>query len=50
LRIVHRWTEDGQARQFQAPPGRTAYEVSCGKNPTGHTIEMSLPSRWKIEN
>lgn len=44
LRIIHRWTEDGQAKQFEVPLGRSAYDIACGKNPTGHTIEMNLPS------
>jgi len=45
LRIVHRWSEDSQPREFPAPLGCSVYEVPCGRNPAGHTIEMSLPSR-----
>ncbi len=45
LRITHRWTEESQTRQFVAPSGCSIYELTCGRNPSGHTIEMSLPSK-----
>jgi len=46
LRLVHRWTEGGQPREFKVPTDHSVvYEVPCGKEPTGHTIEMSLPSK-----
>lgn len=50
LQITHRWTEEGKSKQFRAPPGLSAYEFTCGANPTGHTIEMSLPSKRTYES
>jgi hypothetical protein len=44
LRIVHRWQEDGGAREFIAPAGAERYSISCGKNPRLHSIEMHSPS------
>ena len=43
-RITHRWLEDGAEHQFVAPPAAEQYFFRCGANPTGHVIEMSLPS------
>lgn len=50
LRITHRWMEDGVAHEFVAPRGQQTYEVSCGKNPKAHVIEMHAPQSTKREN
>jgi hypothetical protein len=44
LRITHRWREGTDARAFDAPRGCAVYEVPCGRDPRGHTIEMRVPS------
>lgn len=49
LQITHRWMEDGAPKQFRAPAGCGTYEIACGRNPTGHTLEMSLPSKRQHE-
>jgi hypothetical protein len=43
--VVHRWTEQGAARRFQAPSGSDRYYFRCGPQPTAHAVEMSVPSR-----
>jgi len=42
--ITHRWLEGGTEHQFVAPPAADRYWFRCGPNPTGHVIEMSVPS------
>ena len=45
LRIAHLWREGGQERRLDVPAGATRYTVTCGADPRGHTIVMSVPSR-----
>ena len=42
--ITHRWLENGAEHQFIAPQAADMYYFRCGPNPTGHIIEMELPS------
>ena len=42
--ITHRWLENGAERQFVAPPGAEKYFFRCGPAPTGHVVELRLPS------
>lgn len=44
LRIVHRWREGDAGRAFEAPAGKSVYEIICGPAPALHTIEMTAPS------
>jgi hypothetical protein len=45
LEVVHSWTEGAGRRTFRAPRGETEYVICCGPDPSGHTIEMSVPSQ-----
>ena len=42
--ITHRWMESGVEKRFTAPANVDRYSVPCGPAPTGHVIEMSVPS------
>ena len=42
--ITHRWREGNTERQFVAPPESDRYWFRCGPNPSGHVMEMSVPS------
>ena len=46
--ITHRWFEGSTEHQFTAPPGADRYFFRCGSNPTGHSIEMRLPSYLEL--
>ncbi len=43
--ILHRWMEQGVPHQFQAPLSCDQYYFRCGPQPTGQTVEWSVPSR-----
>jgi len=43
-KIIHRWQENGVARQFIAPVATDRYFFRCGVNPCGHCIELTVPS------
>ncbi|MFZ4397389.1 MAG: hypothetical protein ACOYOU_17380 [Kiritimatiellia bacterium] len=42
--ITHRWLEGAEERQFRVPPEADRYYFRCGPGPTGHLMEMRLPS------
>lgn len=43
--LVHRWLEQGAEHRFAAPAACDCYFFRCGPAPSGHRVEMSLPSR-----
>ncbi len=42
--ITHRWAEGATECRFVAPPATDAYFFRCGPAPSGHVIEMRVPS------
>lgn len=44
LRIVHRWREGDEEREFAPPVDASGYAIVCGTDPRQHAIEMGVPS------
>lgn len=42
--VTHRWIEGRAERLFRAPSSADRYYFRCGPKPTGHMVEMKMPS------